>query len=111
MSAIETSVFASAVDGTVRTLQDPPGRAPAARTMVLHDWYDGLSPEDKSMVAEAVRAAAATAVFGFLCVLDGIRAIDDPPHGELRLTIIDASGAERRLNGGPIELHDLFRGG
>ena len=110
VEAIQQVVYQTAVDGTVRQLQQPSGRRPAELSLALHEWYEGLSLDDRTMVTEALRRVADLATFGFLCVLDGVRVIDDPPHGELRLTFTDAEGVEHVLNSHAMELHDLFRG-
>ena len=50
------------------------------------------------MVGEVVRDAAHAAVYGFLCVLDGVVAADNPPHAQLRLTATLPDGREVILN-------------
>jgi hypothetical protein len=64
------------------------------------------------MVMECIRDAAHSAVFGLLCVLDGVRVIDDPPHVDLRLTATNPDGTTSTLASGsePFELHDEFNG-
>ena len=64
----------------------------------MWDWYSGLPDHDKAMAQRAMRIAAYGAVFGFFAALDGSRAIDDPPHGQLRLTYINSDGSEVPLN-------------
>ncbi|HRD60873.1 MAG TPA: hypothetical protein PLZ93_10640 [Nocardioides sp.] len=59
------------------------------------------------MVLEVARDAAHATLFGVLCVLDGVRDIDDPPHSELILTAVNADGI-RRLNPMEEALHDLL---
>ncbi len=61
------------------------------------------------MLRAALREVAESAVFGFFCVLDGVRVIEESPEkGDLELYYV--KGEERNLlnnpNGG--ELHDLF---
>jgi hypothetical protein len=44
-------------------------------------------------------------------MIDGVRQIDNPPHGELKLTYVDPDGTEYPLSGmGPDldELHSLW---
>jgi hypothetical protein len=64
----------------------------------MWDWYTGLTDYDKAMVRQAMRIAAYGAIFGFFAALDGSRSIDDPPHGQLRLTYISPDGSEVPLN-------------
>jgi hypothetical protein len=111
VAAVETVVYSAAVRGTLAGLRDgPAGREPGARASALHDWYEALDATDQELVAEAVREAAHAAVFGFLCALDGVVAIDDPPHTDMRLTAVDPSGTVTVLNDPSTDehLHDKF---
>src|SRR5438445_10161900 len=104
VAAIERAVLNPAVEETVRQLAEPSGRAPSEGALRLHDWYAKLDEEGKARVAEAVREAARSAVFGFLCVLDGVRPVDDPPHVNLRLSARATDGEETLLNEGALDL-------
>lgn len=97
VSALVLTVFDSTVQGVVSVLESPPGRNPHARTLDLHEWFVRLSAADQRRVVEVVRNASHSALFGMLCVLDGVRAIDRPPHADLALTAIDEQGS-RILN-------------
>lgn len=80
VAGIKSAVFDSAVTGTMTHLEEgPAGREPHPRARALGGWFSQLAAGDQQMVAECVRDAAHAAVFGFLCVLDGARVIDDPP--------------------------------
>jgi hypothetical protein len=52
---------------------------------------------DPAVGEEALRPVGG-AIFGFFAALDGSRSIDDPPHGQLRLTYISPDGSEVPLN-------------
>ena len=111
VAAVDRVVYSGAVSGTVAGLRDgPAGRDPGSRQLALHDWFEALSPDDQQMVGEIVRDAAHAAVFGFLCVLDGVVAVDDPPHAQLRLTATLPDGRAVILNQDPSleDLHDKF---
>lgn len=111
MIAVEQVVYSAAVEGTVQGLRQPPGRDPSDRARALRDWYLTLSSNDQRMLTEVVRDAAHSAVFGVLSVLDGVRAIDEPPHVELRLLAMNPDGGEVVLNDPTLEdLHDRFNG-
>lgn len=61
------------------------------------------------MLREALRESAEAAVFGFLCILDGVRVIESGPNqGELELYLVN--GDKRVLLNDPHEeeLHNLF---
>ena len=109
--AIKKAAFDSAVTGTLHKLKaGPPGRGSHPRGIALSLWYNELDPGDQQMVLETIRDAAHAAVFGVLCVLDGVRVIDDPPHVDLRLTATGQHGTTTTLASGsePFELHDEF---
>ncbi len=99
----------SAVSGTVKNLACPAGRKPAERLVWLSTWYNRLSNKDQEMLREALRESAEAAVFGFLCILDGVRVIESGPNqGELELYLVN--GDKRVLLNDPHEeeLHNLF---
>jgi hypothetical protein len=111
VAAVKRAAFDSAVTATMKTLNEgPPGRGPHPRGSALSLWFRRLPVPDQQMVTECVRDAAHSAVFVLLCVLDSVRAIDDPPHVELRLTATKTDGSTSTLASGsePFELHDEF---
>ena len=72
-------------------------------------WYLELSLTERQNLRVIMSEVAHSAVFGFLCVLDGVRAIEDSEEkGELQLAYVKA-GKKQLLNGpGKDELHDIF---
>jgi hypothetical protein len=91
--AINKAAFDSAVTDTIHKLKaGPPGRGAHPRGSALSLWYSERDADDQRMVLEIVRDAAHAVVFGVLCVLDGARVIDDPPHLDLRLTATGQQG-------------------
>jgi hypothetical protein len=113
VAGIKSAVFESAVTGTMRHLEEgPAGREPHPRARALSGWFSQLAAGDQQMVAECVRDAAHAAVFGFLCVLDGARVLDDPPHADLHLTAASQNGVTLTLasSSEPVDLHDEFNG-
>jgi len=113
VAAVKRVVFDSAVTATMKTLQDgPPGREPRPRGSALNLWFRRLPVADQQMVMECVRDAAHAAVFGLLCVLDGVRVVDDPPHADLHLTATNPDGTTVTLasRSESFELHDEFNG-
>ena len=84
--AIEQVVLASAVKGTQDILETPPGRSPAQDLLELSLWYKSLSEQDRKMIIKIISKSASNAVFGFFCVLDGVRVFEDgPDKGDLNL--------------------------
>jgi len=78
--------------------------------MRLSQWFQLLSVSEQKMLREALTDAAERAVFGIMCVLDGVRAIENGPEkGSLELYYV--KGDQRVLLNDPQEvLHDLFQG-
>jgi len=95
----------------VRSLRNPPGRRPSAKLQRLSKWFHQLSPENQAGLAEALNDAAEGAVFGLLCILDGVRAIESGPD-KGRLELYYVNGEQRVLLNDPAreELHNLFQG-
>jgi hypothetical protein len=106
VAAIRQSVFDSAAsEGALQ----PRGRQPHEVLIQMWDWYTALPGHDQAHVQRAMRIAAYSALFGFFVVLDGVRAIDQIPHGELRLIYTDHDGNEQQLNRPEVEeLHALW---
>jgi hypothetical protein len=98
--------YDSAVRGTLTNLTSPPGRRPPASLVSASEWFAELDDQGKSFVSFAVRLASHATLFNVLAALDGVRVIDDPPHGSLRLTYLDPDGNESVLNPAGAELHD-----
>ncbi len=64
------------------------------------------------MVERAMRDAARGAVFGFFCVLDGVRAIEGPgspgAKGSLELYYVSGSARELLNDSDKEYLHDIY---
>ena len=106
VAALRQVVFDSAVDDVLALLHWPADKALTETLGLVSRWFDGLSPADEPYVRFIAREAAHSALFGVLAVLDGARAFDDQPHGELHLQYIAADGTETRINLPGAELHD-----
>ena len=107
--AIRIAVEDSAVEGSVRSLRDPPGRKPTANLIELSDWFLDLSELDQQMTIRAMREAVQSALFGFFCVLDGVRTVEDSrDKGQFKL-LFHKGGEVIQLNPESGEsLHDLY---
>ncbi|MES1225251.1 MAG: hypothetical protein ABUT20_57750 [Bacteroidota bacterium] len=77
------------VNDSVRFLQSnlikPPGRKPSEKLLAMSTWYNNLNDGDKSVVIQIINKSVEMGVFEFLCVLDGVRAIEGEEKGELKL--------------------------
>src|SRR5262245_2927572 len=82
-----------AVRSTNKVLTAPPGRRPTPEELSLARWHAGLGESDKDFLNTAIRETADAAVFGFLCLLDGVRSVGDGKPGNFQLTYV-VDGAE-----------------
>ena len=110
VQGISVAVQAAGVRATLQDLRDAGSLASPWRTD-LSAWFNQLPEKEAEMVNRAVRLAVDVSVFGFLCVLDGVRVIEQgEDKGEIKLTYTK-HGEEVRLNGwdGGLDLHDIFQ--
>lgn len=109
--ALKIAVHDSGIRAVRDTLEHPPGRKPPTSIVELSEWYHSLSDTDKEKLMQVVQHAVHASVFGFLCVLDGVRAIEDTQKkGELELCYV-RDGVRTLLNDQGEEcLHDIYQG-
>ncbi|GAA5218976.1 hypothetical protein ACFSJ3_16610 [Corallincola platygyrae] len=109
VDAIRLVVSKSAIEATVESMEAPPGRRPPQELVERSEWYRSLSENDRLMVSRAVSESVHEAVFGFLCVLDGVRSISDIDETN-QLTLNKGMGKNAiQLNSEDGEyLHDLY---
>jgi len=112
VKGIKIAVRDSAITGTLDSLGEPPGRHPSKEAQSISKWYNRLSKPDQKRIQLVVEMAVDSTLFGFFCVLDGVRVIEDGEHkGELELYYLNNSKSLRTLlndfNEGEF-LHDLY---
>lgn len=98
-----------AVSDTIENLLEPPGKRPSPEMLQMSAFFLGLSEDQQSIFRQIIHMVSETTLFGVLCVLDGVRTIeDDENKGKLRL-IFAKNGSDTLLND-PNEdfLHDLL---
>ena len=99
----------AAATNTISNLTRPPGRQPEKELSLLSTWFNGLDFGERQKVEMVVAMAAGDAVFGFLCVLDGCRAIEDGSQkGTLDLRYRRDNGDMSLTDGNGEMLHDLL---
>lgn len=108
IDAIKIAVKDNAIEGIKSSLRNPPGRHPSEEKVELSKWYNNLSEQDKRFINQIITNSVESALFGFLCVLDGVRSIESYEKGELKL-FYEKDGNKMLLNDFNLEyLHDLF---
>ena len=108
VDAIKIVVRDGAASDTLKVLQTSPGRRPSDALKARSAWFRSLDDNGQRMVAAIVFDAAERATFGFLCVLDGVRAIEAVRHkDELELRFLKEEVTNLTPADGPM-LHDLW---
>lgn len=100
-------------EDTIKSVEElitnPPGRSPQKRLVDLSNWFKGLSEEDKERLRELIKDSANSAVFGFLCAIDGVRSIDNPGDKGRLLLYYEKNGDRVLLNDPDQDfLHDIY---
>lgn len=79
VEAIRKAVLISAVDSVMSGIEHPPGRKPRDYLVSANAWYRTLSEQERAQLRAIAMIVSHQAVFGFLCVLDNVRVIDNAP--------------------------------
>ena len=97
-----------AAEAAMSVLQAPPGRRPSEDMMERSKWYNSLDDGQKRILSSIVLETANHAVFGFLCVIDGVRSIENPGEkGRLELRHVKDGSVLLNPPSGPL-LHELW---
>ena len=101
------------IDDSIKSVQDvlikPPGKAPLERNVELSKWYNNLADGEKAKVLAIIREAVESSVFGFFCVLDGVRAIESGENkGILKLYFENNLGQVLINNPNDDYLHNML---
>jgi len=108
VSALRLAVRDGAVAEELSVLKRPPGRRPPETLAENSAWYNNLDDEQKRILSVVLYDAVDRAVFGVLCVLDGVRAIEnDSDKGRLELRYVKNGSVVLNPPGGEM-LHELW---
>lgn len=106
ITLIKTAVSDAAIEDTVSILVSPPGKKPAPRLVEISSFYNQQSAEGKACIEKIITESVEQAVFGFLCVLDGVRSIEESKDkGVLSLSHEGRQATKLNTDG---NLHDLY---
>jgi hypothetical protein len=109
VEAVKHYVRDVAVQDVITAYLEPPGRSPNRDLVQLSNWYNSLDESERVMVNRVVKESVDAGLFGFFCVLDGVRAVEEPEdRGDLRLTYINNEREILLNNINEEYLHDLF---
>ena len=110
VEALRMTVGRSSVKGIKELLIKPPGRKPNAELLRRSEWFNNLSEVDKQMVIDIASESVKFSVFGFLCVLDGVRAIEGEEDKGILKLYFEKDGNRVLINDPDQEfLHDLYK--
>lgn len=110
VSGLKKAVISSAVKSVTNNLEAPPGRSPVERLVLMSGFYKQLNPEQKDIIVSIIKEAVETTAFGLLCVLDGVRAIEDAEDKGVLSLYYEKDNDKVLLNDPNGEyLHDLLR--
>lgn len=107
--ALKSQCSDSAVVDCLDSFAKPPGRSPAIELVRISQWFHTLSEEDRSLLRLALQQVADATLFGVLCVVDGVRVIEDSAEKSDFILTANRAGKESRISPSSTFLHDLFR--
>jgi hypothetical protein len=109
VNVVKLQTSDTAVQGTLKAMKQPPGRSPSAQLLTLSRWYNQLPEAHQHMLEAALQQAAESAIFGFFCILDGVRSIENATDkGALELYFVKGSQRTLLNDQRAEELHNLF---
>lgn len=110
VKAIERVVRDAAVSDSLESLERPSGRRPDQIVVAQSEWYRSLGPQEQQLLKGVLQRAIDNAIFGLLCVLDSVRAVEDGVvKGDFVLNYVNRTSTP--LNGLDLPmLHDLYVG-
>ena len=98
-----------AVHDCVNMFIAPPGRKPSGDLVQISEWFNALPENDRGMVVRVMRETADATLFGVLCVIDGVRAIEGEGEKSQFTLIASRAGIESPISPSETYLHDLLR--
>ncbi|PSL42844.1 hypothetical protein CLV51_11060 [Chitinophaga niastensis] len=86
------------ISGVKENLLDPPGRSPAKDTIEESNWFNNLDSANQEFVTRIIRRSVEAGVFTFLCLLDGVMAIENGPNKGVLKLIYEKDGQKTILS-------------
>jgi hypothetical protein len=109
VNSIRVNVSEGSINSIKSILKMPSGRKPKPELVELSNWYNNLDNKSNDYVSYIIKEAIEQAVFNFLCVLDGVSAIENiEEKGTLKL-FYEKDGNSTLLNNPDNDyLHDTY---
>jgi hypothetical protein len=107
VEVIDLVIVKATIKAVKQNITTPAGRSPQQKYLTMSAFYNNLSEDQKVSVDLIIKESVESAVFQFLCVLDGVIAIEDADKGELKL-YYERNSKSNLINDPSIDLHDLM---
>jgi hypothetical protein len=105
---LTVAVRDQAISGTLARLTKPAGRNPGQEALDRCKWFNALDSQSRYLLQSCIRDAINDTIFGMLCALDGVRAINDcSSEGHLELHYVTDTSTLLCSPDGP-PLHEFF---
>ncbi|UXM94265.1 hypothetical protein N5853_09110 [Bartonella sp. HY329] len=109
IDAMKKYIETDSIEIVKENLQSPPGRYPSQKDVMMSQFYNSLSEEDRSKINTIIKEAVQTTFFEIFCVIDGVKFIEDSPEKGIFKLIFEKNGKQYLLNSSDDEfLHDLY---
>lgn len=106
---IRKIVHEQSVNDTIETLESPIGNETSKESIKHSEFYRSLTDENKEILKNILFNTSEMTIFGLLCVLDGVRAIENGAEkGALELWYRKGDYTELLNDPDNEFLHDLF---
>jgi len=109
VDAIKTVVEQSTIDSLIKAFEE--GKLPSKEMKKMSAFFNALNESDKGMLKQIMIESVQSAIFGFFCVIDGVRAIEKGSEkGRLELWYKKESTNESLMLNSPESdfLHDIY---
>lgn len=109
VKSIKEVVEEAAIEDTIGSLNNPPGRKPAPALVENSKWYKSLDEADKVRVKSIISDSVSSAVFGMFAVLDGVRSVSSAGERN-NLALVHHSNQKQTLLNDPGKalLHEIY---
>ena len=109
VEVLESECRDAAVAECITSFENPPGRRPDQALVELSQWFRSLQPSDREYVIRAMKHAADATLFGVLCVVDGVRAVESHTDKSTFILSAERGGLTTVISPTSDFLHDIYR--
>jgi hypothetical protein len=89
VNVIKKVVKDQSVKDTIENLTNPPGKEPPIELLEVSQFFIDLDDKERILVERILDMVAESTLFGLLCVIDGVRAIEGAGEkGNLELNYV-----------------------